>query len=138
MINGVVCRAAQYPCLRAACHSCDHADILLVHTLPTILWRMDFSPQSLLAIALGIGLAAATGLRIFMPLLIVALAARFGGLPLGDSFQWLASAPALVTLATAAVAEILAYLVPGIDHLLDVIASPVTVAAGIFASAGPG
>jgi len=56
-----------------------------------------------------IGLAAATGFRVFVPLLIAGLAARFGELPLSEHFQWLASAPALVMLGTAAAAEILAY-----------------------------
>jgi len=86
-------------------------------------------------VALGIGLAAATGFRVFVPLLVAALAARFGHLHLSEHFQWLAAAPALVMLATAAVAETLAYYVPGIDHVLDVIASPATIVAGIVASA---
>jgi hypothetical protein len=96
---------------------------------------MDVSIESLLSIALGLGLAAATGFRIFVPLLIAGLAARFGYLPLGDGFQWLASTPALVMLVTAAVAETLAYYIPGVDHVLDVVASPATLAAGVVASA---
>jgi hypothetical protein len=96
---------------------------------------MDFSFQSLIGIALGIGLAAATGFRIFIPLLIAGLAARFDVLPLGDSFQWLESTPALLMLGTAAVAETLAYYIPGVDHVLDVVASPATLAAGVVASA---
>jgi Domain of unknown function (DUF4126) len=87
------------------------------------------------SIALGIGLAAATGFRVFVPLLVAALAARFGHLHLSEHFQWLATGPALVMLGTAAVAETLAYYVPGIDHALDVIASPATIVAGIVASA---
>ena len=96
---------------------------------------MDVSIESLLSIALGLGLAAATGFRIFVPLLIAGLAARLGYLPLGEGFQWLASTPALVMLLTAAVAETLAYYVPGVDHALDVIASPATLVAGVVASA---
>ena len=96
---------------------------------------MDFSFHSLVGIALGIGLAAATGFRIFIPLLLAGLAARFNVLPLGDSFQWLASTPALLMLGTAAVAETLAYYIPGVDHALDVVASPATLAAGVVASA---
>ena len=96
---------------------------------------MDVSIESLLSIALGLGLAAATGFRIFVPLLIAGLAARFGYLPLGDGFQWLASTPALAMLVTAAMAETLAYYIPGVDHALDVIASPATLAAGVVASA---
>lgn len=96
---------------------------------------MDVSWTTFAGIALGIGLAAATGFRVFVPLLIAGLAARFGELPLSEHFQWLASAPALVMLGTAAAAEILAYYIPGVDHLLDVIASPATLVAGVVASA---
>jgi hypothetical protein len=96
---------------------------------------MDFSIGSLVGIALGIGLAAATGFRIFIPLLLVGLAARFDVLPLGDSFQWLETTPALLTLGTAAVLETLAYYIPGVDHALDVLAGPATLVAGVVASA---
>jgi hypothetical protein len=96
---------------------------------------MDFSWQSLIGVALGIGLAAATGFRIFIPLLLAGLAARFDVIPLGESFQWLESTPALLTLGTAAIAETLAYYIPGVDHALDVVASPVALAAGVVASA---
>jgi len=96
---------------------------------------MDFSIASLVSIALGVGLAAAAGFRIFVPLLVAGIAARAGYLPLAEGFQWLASTPALLTLGTAAVVEVLAYYVPGVDHALDLIASPAAVAAGIVASA---
>jgi hypothetical protein len=96
---------------------------------------MDFSIGSLVGVALGIGLAAATGFRIFIPLLIAGLAARFDVLPLGESFQWLASTPALLMLGTAAVVETLAYYIPGVDHALDVLAGPATLVAGTVASA---
>jgi hypothetical protein len=96
---------------------------------------MDFSIESLVGIALGIGLAAATGFRIFIPLLLVGLAARFDMLPLGDGFQWLATTPALLTMGTAAVLETLGYYIPGVDHALDVLAGPATLLAGIVASA---
>ena len=96
---------------------------------------MDFGYDTLAGIALGIGLAAATGFRVFLPLLVAGLAAKFGHLPLNEHFAWLASAPALAMLATAAVLETLAYYVPGIDHLLDVLAGPAALVAGVVASA---
>ena len=96
---------------------------------------MDGSLAIAISVALGIGLAAATGFRVFLPLLVAALAARYGELPLNDSFAWLASAPALFTLASAAVLETLAYYIPGVDHALDLITGPATVVAGIVASA---
>jgi hypothetical protein len=96
---------------------------------------MELSTESLLSIALGIGLAAAAGFRIFVPLLVAGLAARYGFIPLTDGFQWLASTPALLTLGTAAVFEVLAYYIPGVDHLLDLIAGPAAMGAGVVASA---
>jgi hypothetical protein len=96
---------------------------------------MELSMESLLSIALGIGLAAAAGFRIFVPLLVAGLAARSGVIPLTDGFQWLASTPALLTLGTAAVFEVLAYYIPGLDHLLDLVAGPAAMGAGVVASA---
>jgi hypothetical protein len=88
----------------------------------------------LLSVALGIGLAAATGFRVFIPLLVAGLAARAGWVPLTESFAWLQSTPALVAFGTAAVLETLAFYIPGLDHLLDVLAGPLAVVAGILAS----
>jgi len=96
---------------------------------------MDPTLNAAVSIALGIGLAAATGFRIFAPLLVAALAARAGWIPLNDSFVWLESTPALIALGTATAFETLAYFVPGVDHALDVIAGPAAVVAGVFASA---
>lgn len=96
---------------------------------------MDASWSTFAGIALGIGLAAATGFRVFLPLLIAAVAARFGHLPLSEHFGWLASTPALAMLGTAAALEVLAYYVPGVDHALDIVAGPATLVAGAVASA---
>ena len=92
---------------------------------------MDLSWTTFAGIALGIGLAAATGFRVFLPLLVAGVAGHFGYIPLSENFQWLASMPALVMLGTAAAAEILAYYIPGVDHALDVVASPATLVAGV-------
>lgn len=96
---------------------------------------MDASWDTFAGVALGIGLAAATGFRVFLPLLVAGLAAHFGHLPLSENFDWLGSTPALLMLGTAAVLETVAYYVPGVDHALDVIAGPVTLVAGVVASA---
>ena len=89
----------------------------------------------LLSVALGIALAAAAGLRVFVPLFALGVAARAGYLGLADGFEGLASTPALIVLGTATLVEIVAYYVPYLDHLLDVIASPSAVLAGIVATA---
>ena len=88
-----------------------------------------------LAIALGVGLAAATGFRVFLPMLIVSGAAYSGSLPLGESFAWLATPPALTMLAVAALVETVAYYVPGVDNLLDTLATPAAFIAGTVVSA---
>jgi hypothetical protein len=86
--------------------------------------------------ALGIGLAAATGFRVFMPLLFAGLAAKTGYMPVvSDGFSWLTSTPALLMLAVASVAEVAAYYLPGIDNILDALAAPAAVIAGIGVSA---
>lgn len=82
------------------------------------------------ALALGLGLAAATGFRVFVPLLLACLAARTGHLPLADGFAWLGSNPALLVFAAAALLEIAAYFIPWFDHLLDVAAQPAAMIAG--------
>lgn len=96
---------------------------------------MDNPLNMLFSIALGIGLAAATGFRVFVPLLVAGLAARLDYIPLIDSFAWLQSTPALIALGTAAALETLGFYIPGVDHLLDVIAGPLAIVAGVLASA---
>ena len=88
-----------------------------------------------LSVALGVGLAAAVGFRVFLPLLVMGGAAYTGHLPLSESFAWLATPTALAMLSVAAVAEILAYYIPGVDNLLDAIAAPAAVVAGTIAAA---
>ena len=87
------------------------------------------------SIVLGVGLAAATGFRVFLPLLVVSGAAYTGYLPLDQGFAWLATPAALIMLGTAALVEILAYYVPGVDNLLDVLATPAALVAGTIVSA---
>ena len=88
-----------------------------------------------LSIVLGIALAAATGFRIFLPMLIISAAAYTGHLPLADNFAWLGTPAALIMLSVAAVAEILAYYIPVVDNLLDVLATPAAFVAGAVVSA---
>lgn len=91
--------------------------------------------QLILPAALGISLAAATGFRIFAPILIMSLAASAGWIPVSEGFEWVTTTPALLMLAVAAIAEVLAYYMPGIDNVLDTIAAPSAIVAGIAVSA---
>jgi len=88
-----------------------------------------------LSIALGVGLAAAVGFRVFLPMLVMSIAAYSGHLSLSSGFAWLGTAPALVMLSVAALLEILAYYIPGVDNLLDAIATPAALIAGTVVSA---
>ena len=80
--------------------------------------------ETLLAISLGIGLSAACGFRVFVPLLVMSVASLSGHLTLAPGFQWIGSYPALVTFSVATFAEIAGYYIPWVDHLLDTIATP--------------
>jgi len=91
--------------------------------------------NALLSVLLGVGLSAACGFRIFVPFLLVGAAARTGHLALGANFAWMASTPALIALGVATVVEIGAYYIPWLDHLLDVVATPAAVVAGMIMTA---
>jgi hypothetical protein len=91
--------------------------------------------ETLIAVALGLALSAACGFRIFVPLLAVGAAQATGYLTLAPKFAWIGSTPALVVLGVATVLEIAAYHVPWLDHLLDTIASPAAIVAGIVVTA---
>jgi len=91
--------------------------------------------EPLLGIPVGLALSTAAGLRVFVPLLLTGLAGRFGYLPLTPSMGWIASDVALVAFATATVLEIGGYYVPWVDNLLDTLATPAAIAAGVVATA---
>jgi uncharacterized protein DUF4126 len=91
--------------------------------------------EAVLSVAVGLGLAAAAGLRVFVPLLVLGGAARLGWLPLASGFEWLASGSGLTTLGVATILEVAAYYIPWVDNLLDLVAGPLAVMAGILATA---
>ena len=90
----------------------------------------------ILSAFMGIGLAAATGFRVFLPMFAVSLASYMGWIPMNESFEWLDGVPVLITTGIATVIEILAYYIPVIDHLLDTMSVPMATLAGsvMFAS----
>ena len=87
------------------------------------------------SVGLGVGLAAACGFRVFLPVVIMGLAARAGFLELTEGLEWMAATPALLTFAVAMACEVAAYYVPWLDNLLDTVAMPAAVAAGTLVSA---
>lgn len=86
--------------------------------------------ENIFALFLGIGLAAAAGFRVFLPLLAMSLASHFGIIPLGESWAWVGSPVALIALGAASIIEIIAYYIPWLDNLLDTIAIPLAGFAG--------
>lgn len=88
-----------------------------------------------LSICLGIGLAAACGFRVFVPLLLMSVAAQAGHLGLSPEFAWVGTWPAFACLLTATVLEVAAYYVPWLDNLLDSLATPAAVVAGTLVTA---
>lgn len=91
--------------------------------------------EALLSLAVGIGLAAACGFRVFVPLLILNLAVLSGHVTLPAGFAWMGGIGATVAFATATVVEILGYYIPWFDHALDTIATPAAVVAGTVTTA---
>ena len=91
--------------------------------------------ETLIAIAVGLGLAASAGMRVFLPLFVLGLAGANDIVPIAESWSWLSSPVALIGLGTAMVLEIGAYYVPWLDNALDVVATPAALVAGMIATA---
>lgn len=88
-----------------------------------------------LGLAVGIGLAAACGFRIFVPLLVMSIAANSGNLQLAAGFEWIATPEAMFAFGTATALEIAAYYIPAVDNLLDTVATPSAAVAGTIVTA---
>ncbi len=102
---------------------------------------MDISAFDILhwlpAILLGLGLAASSGLRAFLPLLMLSLAAHWNvfGIELSGPFQWLSSPLALGALSVATIIEVAGDKIPVVDHFLDVIGTAIRPMAATLAAA---
>lgn len=91
--------------------------------------------ETLLSVALGLGLAAACGFRVFVPFLVLGAAVRGGHVDVSSGFAWVGSEAALIAFGVATLLEIGGYYVPWIDNLLDAVATPAAVVAGILVTA---
>ena len=96
--------------------------------------------NEIMALLVGVGLAAASGLRVFVPLFITSLMARgnvemFSEVDveamLGDQ-DWLANPWVTLALGIATVLEIGSYYIPWLDNALDFVATPAALVAGTF------
>jgi hypothetical protein len=98
-----------------------------------------FNLDTLISLMLGISLSAATGFRVFVPLLIMSAAAVLGHVDLPADFDWIESDQALILFAVASLLEIVGYYIPWLDHTLDIVSTPAAIIAGtiVTASAAP-
>ncbi|MEK7331414.1 MAG: DUF4126 domain-containing protein [Candidatus Eisenbacteria bacterium] len=86
------------------------------------------------ALLSGVAVAASCGLRAFLPLLVLGLAARAGVIELRGGAEWLAGDLALAALWVATVVEIVADKIPVVDHALDAVATVLRPAAAWLGS----
>ncbi len=96
---------------------------------------MDWS-SLILALCMGLALSAACGLRVFLPLLLLAAASRWCGIPVSEELGWIVSDAALVCLGAATLLETLAYYIPWLDNALDTVQAPLALVAGVFVMGG--
>lgn len=86
--------------------------------------------ETILGLCIGVGLSAACGFRVFVPLLAMSIATLLGWYQPAHGFEWLALPSVCIALGFATICEIAAYYVPWVDNLLDTIATPAAVVAG--------
>ena len=86
--------------------------------------------ETILGLCIGIGLSAACGFRIFVPLLVMSIACNMNWVEPIQGFGWLALPSVCLTLAIATLCEIAVYYIPWVDNILDTLATPAAVVAG--------
>ncbi len=82
------------------------------------------------AISLGAGLAWASGLRLYLTVLIAGVLARFGWLHLPDTLAVLMSPWVIGAAAVLTVTEFLADKIPAFDSLWDAVHTFIRIPAG--------
>jgi|TARA_B100001094_G_C18192154_1_gene808034 hypothetical protein len=91
--------------------------------------------QVLIAASTGLGLAAASGFRVFLPPFLMAVWLRLGFLDVnieGSEFEAFSSDVSILLLGVASLSEIMAYKIPWMDNMLDSLATPWAGLAGIY------
>jgi hypothetical protein len=91
---------------------------------------MTSAPLLVWPLLTGVVLAAASGLRVFLPVTLVGWAARMGWWTPAPAFEWVSSTPSLILLSTATAVEIAAMMIPWVDHAVDALETPAALLAG--------
>lgn len=84
----------------------------------------------LISAFVGVGLAAATGFRVFTPFFLLSLATYMNWIPNNFQWEWLGSQTTVIATGIAMLLEIVAYYIPFVDNLLDTISVPLATVAG--------
>jgi len=95
---------------------------------------MEGEMETLLGMGVGIGLSAACGFRVFVPLLVMNLASLAGLLDLAPAFRGL-GVPTQRLPSNGDDPRGLGVLHSWVDHLLDLFATPAAIIAGTVATA---
>ncbi|MCB9466025.1 MAG: DUF4126 domain-containing protein [Candidatus Eisenbacteria bacterium] len=90
--------------------------------------------EIVVALCAGIGLAAAAGIRAFLPLLAVSIGSRLGLIDLNPGLEFLSTDLALIALIVATLLEIGSDKVPVVDNMLDVVSTFLRPIAGFVAA----
>jgi hypothetical protein len=93
-------------------------------------------PPMLEMAAMGAGLSWASGIRLYLAVLVAGLLARFGVMHLPDSLQVLTSNWVIGAAAVLALAEFLADKIPAFDSVWDAIHTFIRIPAGALLAAG--
>lgn len=86
--------------------------------------------EILIQLCMGIGLAACSGLRAFLPCLVVGALSRANFIELGPAFGFLERTDCLIIFGLATVLEILGDKIVAVDHFLDSVGTLARPAAG--------
>ncbi len=89
----------------------------------------------ILGLIVGIGLSAACGFRVFVPMMGMSIAVLSGNLTMSPGFEWIGTWPALLAFTTATVLEIATYYIPWVDNMMDTLTTPAAIIAGTIMTA---
>lgn len=92
--------------------------------------------ELVVGVCAGVSLSAACGFRVFLPLLVVSIAAHFFGYNVNADFEWIGSWISIVSLATATIMEVAAYYLPCVNNMLDIVNVPLAFIAGTVVMGG--
>lgn len=90
--------------------------------------------ETIIGLCIGVGLSAACGFRVFVPLLVMSIASITGLFEPSKGLEWLSMPAVCIALAIATLCEIAAYYIPWVDNILDTIATPAAVVAGTLST----